>query len=199
MFGIDFGKFGGINLMGTQMGLNSVGGSYENLNVLGATTAEKPVTVSGTLASSGLFKGESVEAKAIEANGTFETQSIRAGTASINGTCITTSVDARAFALEGTIRAEKLQAKRADLKIDSSDVARITTIEAEELVVVVKRGELQADRISGARLKLERTKAREVYGEDVVIGDGCEVNEVLYKTSLDVAATAKVGSSRKVE
>ncbi len=57
---------------------------------------------------------------------------------------------------------------------------------------------LEADTIEGNELSLELTKARVVRGNNVSLGDGCEIGLVEYKGTLRKTGNARVGEEKKI-
>jgi Protein of unknown function, DUF583. len=57
---------------------------------------------------------------------------------------------------------------------------------------------LEADTIEGNEISLELTKARVVRGNNVSLGDGCDIGLVEYKGTLRKMGNARVGEEKKV-
>jgi cytoskeletal protein CcmA (bactofilin family) len=59
--------------------------------------------------------------------------------------------------------------------------------------------ELIVDSIEGNSIKLVNTKTKIVCGNDIIIGDGCEIDLIEYKNSLEVSENSIIKKSVKIE
>ncbi len=189
---------------------------------LGAVKADE-VTVNGA----GTFEGP-VQAVEFRANGTADVHAgLGVGRLKVAGTCgVDGGVAAREVELRGELRvggdleAETLtgegrfaingmlNAGDIDLRLHGRNSAR--EIGCERMVLRVPDGitaifsaftdrRLTAESIEGDHLELIATTAKVVRGQDVTLGEGCQVDLVEYTGSLTKLAGAQVREERKVE
>ncbi|MEJ8544703.1 polymer-forming cytoskeletal protein [Brevibacillus borstelensis] len=184
-----------IKVNGTASFLGNV--HADNVKVYGTCDIEgnltcREVLVSGSFGISGTVSGESIEIQ---------------GSVSIGHDCEAEYFRGRGgFSVEGLLNA-------GTIDIELYGKARAREIGGEK--ITVKQGrmfgisklissffsgahELHAGTIEGDEIKLEFTRAKVVRGKNVVIGEGCEIEEVEYTNDFKILQDAKVRSYRKI-
>ncbi len=111
------------------------------------------------------------------------------GTAHIGGTLNAENIDIQLF---GDSRVTELGGRT--IRIKKGAIYRILDLLKLTSAHLV---ELSADSIEGDEIFLEHTKAKVVRGNHVVIGVGCEIDLVEYKTSFQQAKNAQVKESKQ--
>lgn len=189
------------DLSATEMGASGT------LSVQGSLTAGRANCAGSTRVRAGLRGGSLTFGGALEVAGDIEVDSLRG-----DGALEAGSVRAAAaieLRLSGGSAVRTLTAPR--IEIGPGSGASSSRIRAEVFVSNVSLngvtvssiiqndsaeesggGRLRADTIRGDAVTLEATTARRVEGGKVRIGPGCIIEQVRYRESLDIAATASV-------
>jgi cytoskeletal protein CcmA (bactofilin family) len=137
-----------------------------------------------------------------------ETLTLR-GTTTVHGDCNAEKLECKgSFAIDGLVNAGKLDitlygaTKAKEIGGETVRVRKQSGPIADVVNALLQRLDFQqrltADTIEGDEVVLEFTKARIVRGNYVRLGQGCEVDLVEYRGTLDQAPGAVVGEARKV-
>lgn len=97
--------------------------------------------------------------------------------------------------LYGSTRAREIGGENIRVRKETGPIASVVNTILEKFDF---RQRLEADTIEGDEVVLEHTKARTVRGTYVRIGDGCEIDLVEYKGTLDQVPGAVVKEAKKV-
>jgi cytoskeletal protein CcmA (bactofilin family) len=120
-----------------------------------------------------------------------ETLTLR-GTTTVHGDCNAEKLECKgSFAIDGLVNA----GKTVRVRKQSGPIADVVNALLQRLDFQQR---LTADTIEGDEVVLEFTKARIVRGNYVRLGQGCEVDLVEYRGTLDQASGAVVKEARKV-
>ncbi|HTR82726.1 MAG TPA: hypothetical protein VMM58_13945 [Bacteroidota bacterium] len=187
---------------GKVMGTATINGNFTSadfkiggyLHVHGKMEAGEIVIEGGAVISGGL-SAESVEIKGgvkVKNDCNAETF-VSKGAFAVNGLLSADSVD---IVLYGPCRAKEIGGEKIEVrKSNSYHIARI--VKSILLSLDLDEG-LTADVIEGDDVYLEDTKAKAVRGNNVIIGDGCEIGLVEYRSKFEQTGNAKVRENKKV-
>ncbi|MFC7372919.1 polymer-forming cytoskeletal protein [Fictibacillus iocasae] len=188
----------------------------DEVTIMGSGTIEKSLACQELSINGSATVAGSAEAKECEVNGsaTFKSDltgddiSIR-GRASIEGNCSAEHFYAKGqFKIEGLLNAESVE---VDLygecnakEIGGMSVKVKNTEFASPWKKILRKlfpssdDRLTSDLIEGDHIVLENTSAKIVRGDTVVIGKGCDIQLVEYKSSLDVRSGSSVAEEKKI-
>lgn len=166
---------------------------FGTARVLGDATV-KDFTIDGTVTIQGAVKSETVGLR---------------GTTTIHGDCNAEKFECKgSFTIDGLLNAGKIDitlygsAKAREIGGENVRVRKETGPFANVVNAILQKFDRQqvlvADTIEGDEVVLEFTKARIVRGNYVRLGQGCEVELVEYKGTLDQAPGAVVKEAKKV-
>lgn len=156
----------------------------------GDVTAETEVHTSGSLRVHGALRAQEIKISGIlNVENGIETEKLR----------VSGNLDARGLvnaeiceiSLYGQSRVEELGGN--DIRVERSTKGGILNM------LGIMTGRFTALLIEGSRIKLEYTRCETVRGEDIVIGQGCEIGRVEYRNSLSVHPDARVGEQTKID
>ncbi len=115
----------------------------------------------------------------------------------IGGTLTAELITGEHTTIEGNAKVQKIKSEKLQMKLDGK--SRVEEIECEEMEIRSKRswwkkcrGWLHAGKIIGERIELDCVRAEEVNGNDVKIGEHCEIGTV-FGENVKVDRNAKVG------
>ncbi len=161
---------------------------------VGGNAAVKDLTIDGTVTFMGGLKSE--------------TLSLR-GTTTIHGDCNAEKLECKgSFTIDGLLNAGKIDitlygsTKAKEIGGETVRVRKESGPIANMVNALLQRLDFQqrlvTDTIEGDEVALEFTKARIVRGNYVRLGQGCEIDLVEYKGTLDQVAGAVVKEAKKV-
>jgi cytoskeletal protein CcmA (bactofilin family) len=186
---------------GNVMGTSTINGTLDadrfkifGTSHVGGNATVKDLTVDGTVTIRGAVKSETVALR---------------GSTSIHGDCTAERFECKgSFTIEGLLNAGKIDitlygpAKAKEIGGETIRVRKESGPLANIVNTLLQRFDRQqqlvTDTIEGDEVVLEFTKARIVRGNYVRLGQGCEVDLVEYKGTLDQAPGAIVKESKKV-
>jgi cytoskeletal protein CcmA (bactofilin family) len=156
--------------------------------------AVKNLTIDGTVTINGGVKCDTLNLR---------------GTTIIHGDCNAEKLECKgSFTIDGLLNAGKIDitlygsTKAKEIGGETVRVRKQTGPIADMVNALLQRLDFQqrlvADTIEGDEVTLEYTKARIVRGNNVHLGQGCEVDLVEYKGTLDQALGAMVKEAKKV-
>ncbi len=179
-----------------------------SIKITGDIRAEK-ISVSGALSADGDIKTNSFKsAGSAKIHGNLITESVSAA-----GMLVAKRIEGEDIRIGGMVSCEELEGenirigggvdtnkiKAENLKIKMDVRCRVDEIEGEDIEIKAKRGlfrrfkgKLSAKKILGERVYLECVIAEEVKGEDVMIGDNCQISVVI-AGNINVSKNANVG------
>lgn len=166
---------------------------FGTARVLGNATV-RDFTIDGNVTIQGTVKSETVALR---------------GTTTIHGDCTAEKFECKgSFTVDGLLNAGKIDislygsSKAKEIGGENVRVRKETGPFANVVNAILQRldrqQQLLADTIEGDEVVLEYTKARIVRGNYVRLGQGCEVDLVEYKGTLDQAPGAMVKEAKKV-
>ncbi|WP_105617031.1 hypothetical protein [Vallitalea okinawensis] len=124
---------------------------------------------------------ESLECNQLEVRGVLEAkEEIAAEKVMLNGS----------FHVDGLLTGDVI-----DITLKDKSYAREIggqTIKVESKGTLVNKGHLNTESIEGDNIQLESTEAKLVRGKNVIIGSGCVIERVEYKSSVNISSKAKV-------
>ena len=194
------------------------GGNYDYISVAGSLTLQGDVvadvvSVAGSLSAEGSIRADTIKVAGsasvkgdingdkISIAGSFRAKNIHGDRIVIGGRAVCKNVDGDRIDIEGAITAELIKADT--LKIKLKGKSKVGTIEADTLKVQCRGGflrrsggRLMAKRISGSELYLECVEAQEVEGEDVFVGENCDI-DVLKAEKYKIGKNSEVKEVRK--
>ena len=178
-----------------------------SIKINGDIHAEK-ISVSGALSSDGNINTDSFKsagsakidgdliAENIAAAGLLTGKYIKGDTVRIGGMISCEELEGENISIGGSVNANKIKAENLKIKMDGR--CRVDEIEGEDIEIKAKRGlfrrfkgKLSVKKISGERVYLECVTAEEVNGEDVMIGDNCQIGAVIAE-NINISKNAKV-------
>lgn len=202
------------------------GGGYGKLKIMGSAWAQEDleaekIRVYGTAEFRGLKAGEVKVAGTARFEGPLNVKILNiAGSADALATIkaqgikvygsltAKAEVSAERFVAKGTFELTSLNAN--DVHIEMEEICRVGEIGAENVKVqpisrfglgffgANHKKILLADTIEADHIELSNTVARNVKGNQVIIGPGCEIETVEYKDSLKIHPSAKVKNQVKI-
>lgn len=207
------GKYKTISIMGD----GTVNGDVEcvALNVNGqcdvsGNLKSETVKINGSSSVNGPLETKNIRVNGeIGVSGDLSAEKIRVnGDMDVEGDC-----DAETCTLRGEFTVAGLL-NAGNLKIDLYGPCEVKEIGGEKITVKKEMGfhfliknifasgvsgsKLTTDVIEGDEIRLEHTEANVVRGNDVIIGEGCEIGLVEYRNSFKRNENAKVGRHTKV-
>ncbi len=172
----------------------SVAGS---LSVGGVLSAEE-LSVAGSLSASSIQGGKVSVAGAISVRGELSATEFKAA-----GGVRVREIKADLVKVGGGIRAEKIEGR--EIRIEMGGKSKVGEIKGDFIEIKRKLGlmdlllssrrRLYAKRIEGRVVYLRGVICDEVIGDKVYIGRGCRIGKVIYRESLKVSPSAKVGQT----
>lgn len=181
----------------------------ETLESSGSLKAEKKI-VAGNIDSSGSIRAQSIEAKHIDSSGSLRVdQSITGEEMDVSGSCTAESITVdklessgslhvkelkgKDVEITGSFEAETVECENFDMSMDSfSHRNSIKKLIAKNVKIKNRRwrsrSSIEIDEMVCENANLESVKAKSVKGDEVIIGDGCEIDHVearIIKTSGD--------------
>jgi len=93
-----------------------------------------------------------------------------------------------------TSKAREIGGERVTAKVGIKGLSVLRTI----FTLGTHTPRLEADSIEGSSVWLEQTRARVVRGQNVTLGDGCDIVLVEYSGTLHKVGNARVGEERKI-
>lgn len=185
----------------------AAGGTYQLVNIQGVGTVHGDVDcvdckVDGVATVHGNVCGKNVRMKGkAYVQGTLTAELIHLeGQVKVNGDC-----SAEKFMSTGSCKVNGLL-NAGDVYLQLFGPCYVSEIGAGTIRVEKERGrslfrrlkKLSVETIEGDEIYLEHTRAKVVRGNRVVIGDGCEVDLVEYRTHLEHHSNAHVGRQTKI-
>jgi len=189
------------------------GGNYDYISVAGSLTllgnvVADVVSVAGSLKAEGGIRADTIKVAGsasvrgdikgdkISIAGSFKGQDIHGERVVIGGKASCMHVRGDRVDIEGAISAELIKADT--LKIKLKGKSKVGAIEVDTLKILCRGGflrrsggRLMAKRISGSELYLECVEAQEVEGEDVFVGENCNIG-VLKAEKYKISKNSKV-------
>lgn len=164
---------------------------YGTCDIEGNLTSGE-VLVSGSCGIKGTVSGESIEIQgSVSIAHDCEAESFRGlGSFSVDGLLNAGTID---IELYGKARAKEIGGEKITVK-------QGRRFGIGKLIKSFFAGahELHAGTIEGDEIYLEYTRAKVVRGKNVVIGEGCEIDEVEYTSDLKISQDAKVRGHKKI-
>ena len=154
------------------------------MEVSGAASVEGNVKVSGELDISGyLLTGGRVVSNSVDLAGRLEAEEIKSkkidcsGWLNINRNIMAESVD-----IDGRIDCEIVDCGSIDINIGSTS-GKIGILKCDRVTITRQwrrfhSASIEIDEITCRTADLEGVKAKKIVGEDIILGDGCEVDYV---------------------
>lgn len=154
----------------------------------------KDIKVSGTGEIKGTLRAETVTLKgACEINKDCEAEDFKAyGGFEIKGLLNAGNIEIK---LWGSCSAKEIGGEKIDVRIGHDAVFGFTKMVSK---LFSKPEGLEAEVIEGDEIYLEGTKARVVRGNNIVIGEDCEIELVEYMGDLKIVANGRVKEQRKI-
>ncbi len=169
----------------------------EKISVSGALSADGDIKADGFKSSGGAKIHGNLIVDNISASGMLVAKHIKGENIRIGGIVSCEELEGEDISVGGSVNANKIKAENLKIKIDGR--CRVDDIEGEDIEIKAKKGlfrqfkgKLKAKKISGERVYLECVTAKEVRGEDVMVGDNCQIGVVIAE-NIDVSKNAKVG------
>jgi cytoskeletal protein CcmA (bactofilin family) len=194
------------NLMMAGVGKAS-GGIYQNVNIQGVGTVQGDIecvdcSIEGVATISGNVRAQTISIKGkASAQGDVSGEAVSLeGQVTISGKC-----DAEKFVGTGAISIAGLL-NAGEISIQLYGPSHVGEIGAETIRVEKEPGRslfgrlkrLSAETIEGDEIYLENTKANVVRGNRVVIGAGCNIELVEYRTEFEQHKSARIGTQKKL-
>ena len=186
-----------------------------DLEASGSLVAERSITA-GTIDSSGSLKAGSIKARELESSGSLHVYgNIDVESMDLSGGCIAENITCKNLESSGVLSAKEIKG----IELDISGGIRVDTVECESFSMSIEgythrnnigklvckdvqiesgkrffKSSVDIDEIICQTASLESVRAKRVIGEEVVIGDGCEIDYVeakVIKTSGDAVVKEK--------
>ncbi|NPA74986.1 MAG: hypothetical protein GXO25_02755 [Euryarchaeota archaeon] len=183
----------------------SIAGSVE---ITGDIKAEK-ISAAGAVHASGNIYAEQfksagstridgiLKAEEISVAGMLFCRELIGERITIGGTLTAELITGEHTTIEGNAKVQKIKTEKLQMKLDGK--SKVEEIECEEVEIRTKRswwkkcrGWLYVGKIIGERIELDCVRADEVEGNDVKIGEHCEIGTVIGE-NVKVDRNAKVG------
>lgn len=181
----------------------------DTLESSGSLKAEKKITA-GNIDASGSIRAESIVAKNIDSSGSLRVEkSIEAEEMDVSGSCTAENITVgrlessgslhvielrgKDVEISGSFEADNVECDNFDMSMDSfSHRNSIKKLAAKNVRIKNRRwrsrSSIEIDEITCENANLEAVKAKLVKGDEVLVGDGCEIDYVeakVIKTSGD--------------
>jgi cytoskeletal protein CcmA (bactofilin family) len=195
-----------INLMMSGVG-NASGGMYQNVNIQGVGKVQGDIecvdcSVEGVATIFGSVNAQSIriKGKATVKGDVFGEIVNLEGQVKISGKCDAEKfIGTGAFTITGLLNA-------GEIFMQVYGPSHVGEIGAETIRVEKESGRsllgrlktLSAETIEGDEIYLENTKAKVVRGNRVVIGAGCNIELVEYRTEFEQHKSARIGTQKKL-
>jgi cytoskeletal protein CcmA (bactofilin family) len=185
----------------------------KDLTVKGSVNTAKDLTVDGRLKVNGKFRGHKIIAQSIELKGSIKADDIVTTKLTGKGSleCEDIEVDSDSpssespipqrpgiteqISIRGKVNANGLEAKQVEIVLDGSD-SNISRIKAEIVSISAEdvKSSIVVDTIEGKTVDVSKAKVREIVGDNVIVGAGCEIDHVAYSRSIEVSPDSTVKS-----
>lgn len=154
----------------------------------------KDIRVSGSSEIKGALRAETVTLKgACEIEKDCEAEDFKAyGGFEIKGLLNAGNIEIKIW---GGCSVKEIGGEKIDIRIGNEGVFGFTKMIS---MFFSKPKGLETDLIEGDEIYLEETKAKVVRGNNIVIGEGCEIELVEYMGDLRVIANGRVNEQRKI-
>lgn len=171
----------------------------DELKVRGSGDFKKHVQAGEFSISGSAHAAESVSAKEVKLMGSLNVKGdLLADTFSSSGAFDVSgllSADKVDITLDwSTSKAREIGGDMITAKVGSKGLSVLRTI----FTLGTHTPRLEADSIEGSNVWLEQTRARVVRGQNVTLGDGCDIALVEYSGTLHKTGSARVGEERKI-
>ncbi|MFF2017677.1 hypothetical protein [Paenibacillus sp. NPDC058177] len=174
-----------------------------SVEVLGVLTARGSITTARLKVSGECSVANACVARQVKNLGSLRTRSLQAENISSSGyLSATQETTTGSFYAEGAVRMKRLTARNS-IEIRLGNACSIDEMSAGGEISVLLSStpfsflmgpfrKMNCCSITGTTIRLERTTANLVCGEDVTIGPGCIIQELHYSKSLTVESKSKV-------